>query len=230
VAIRLAKPGKSRLFAATTALALALTGCAAGQISQTAQQVPAIDGANATAQGIAIRNVVFAVPTSSAYPAGSSVPLKLWVSNTTLATEKLTAVSSPGAGGATISGAAEFPAKSLVEITPDSKISITLTGLKQELSYGHSLPVTFSFATAGPLTVTVPIEIPGDRGTEQRETVNILPSENTNIWFGPEHGATAESTPESVHSMSATPRVSTAPSTSMAPTTAVTSTAATAGG
>jgi periplasmic copper chaperone A len=193
VAIRLARSGYSRLLAATTAaVALLVSGCAAGQISQTAQMPPAIDGANANAQGIGIRDVRFATPSTDSYSAGSSVPLRFWVSNTTLASDTLSSVSSPIAANAQITGTPQIPAQSLVEVGPAGKITVTLSGLKEKLVYGQSVPVTFTFATAGTMTVKVPIEIPGDRGTYQRETVNVLPPHPEDIWFAPEHGEEGE--------------------------------------
>jgi len=186
---RNARLARLRLIPAVgAALALTLAGCAAGQISQTAQQVAAIDGANASAGAVGVRDVRLAPTEDNSYPAGADVPLRLWVSNTALTPDTLSTVSTPAAATVEIKGAAEFGGQSLSEITDSTALTITLTGLNEELPYGHSIPVTFSFAQAGSMTVNVPIEIPPARASEDRPTVNILPPEHGNIWFGDSEG------------------------------------------
>jgi hypothetical protein len=185
---RTARLSRTRLIPAIgTVLALALTGCAAGQIPQTAQQVAAVDGANGTAGPLGVRHVLFARTDDGSYAVGSDAPLLLWVSNTAVTPDTLTAVSTPVADNVEITGTAVFQGQSLVEVGSSTPVKITVTGLKEEIPAGHSMPVTFTFQSAGTITVNVPVEIPGDRGTEARETVNILPAEPGNIWFG-EHG------------------------------------------
>ena len=56
------------------AASLALSGCAAGQYSQTADQVAAIDGANGTVGDIAVLTRVSRRPRREDYPAGSRCP------------------------------------------------------------------------------------------------------------------------------------------------------------
>ena len=147
----------------------------------------AVDGANASVGSIGVRDVRLAPTTDNAYKSGSTIPLKLWVSNTALTSDTLTGVSSPAADKIDIAGKKELAAQTLVEVTDSTDLKITLNGLKNELPYGHSIPVTFTFASAGTLTVNVPIEIPPLRETEGRETINVLPGEEGNIWFGGEH-------------------------------------------
>ena len=57
------------------AASLVLSGCAAGQYSQTADQVAAIDGANGTVGDIAILNARLAPTAREKYPAGSDARL-----------------------------------------------------------------------------------------------------------------------------------------------------------
>src|SRR4030088_2700089 len=65
-------------FAAT----LVLAGCGAGQITQTATQEPAINGANAQVGTLYIRNAALQFPPSGpAYRAGSSAALTLTIIN-----------------------------------------------------------------------------------------------------------------------------------------------------
>ena len=51
------KPRTSALAACGLAAALALSGCSAGQVAQTATQEPAVNGTLATVGPIALRNV-----------------------------------------------------------------------------------------------------------------------------------------------------------------------------
>lgn len=183
---RNARLARLRLIPAVTVIGavLAVSGCAAGQIAQTANQVAAIDGANGSAGALGVRDVRLAPTEENRYEAGADVPLKLWVSNTAVTNDTLTAVSSTAADSVVISGDAEILGQTLVEITDSTDTTIVVTGLKEELPYGKSIPVTFTFAQSGAVTVNVPIEIPAERSTETRETVNILPEEHSDIWFG----------------------------------------------
>ncbi len=188
---RIAKYSRLRLAPAVgVALALVLSGCAAGQVSQTANQVAAIDGANGTVGSLGVRDVLFVSTQTGGYKAGADLPMRLWVSNSSVTPDTLTGISSPAATTIQIEGAADIPAQSLVQFTTDSAVKITLMGLTQDLPYGHSIPLTFTFATAGSVQVNVPIEIPTERVDTSRETVNILPAEHGNIWFGGEGGTT----------------------------------------
>lgn len=186
---RNARLARLRLIPAVTVVAaLALSGCAAGQIAQTANQVAAIDGANGTVGALGVRDVRLAPTAENVYEAGADVPLKLWVSNTAIDNDTLTGVSSTAADSVVISGDAEILGQTLVQITDETPTTIVVTGLKEELSYGKSIPITFTFAQSGAVTVNAPIEIPAERSTETRETVNILPEEHSNIWFGGSEG------------------------------------------
>ena len=64
------------------ALALGLTGCGAGQVSQTATQVAAVNGVNAETGDISLRNVHLRAPQSSDYVRpGSEVELLFVATN-----------------------------------------------------------------------------------------------------------------------------------------------------
>ncbi len=182
---RTARLANIRLIPAVAAvIALALSGCAAGQVAQTAMEVAAVDGGNATVGHLGVRNVRFAATDAGTYPAGADLPIKLWVSNASTASDSLTAVSTPAAATVEISGSADFAPQTLIEVTDSTPLKITVSGLTAPLPYGHSIPVTFTFQQAGVVTLNVPIEIPAARGTETRDTVNVLPGEPGNIWFG----------------------------------------------
>lgn len=97
-----------------TASILLVTGCAAGQQTQTIEQTPSIDGVQAEAGNIAIRAAGIAAPESAAsYPKGSDAPLRMVIINRGAATDKLVSVTSTLAGGTTFSaGSNSSPAAS----------------------------------------------------------------------------------------------------------------------
>jgi hypothetical protein len=167
---------------------LAVSGCAAGQISQTAQQVAAIDGANGNAGELGVRDARLAPTEEYRYEPGADVPVKLWLTNGSLTADTLTSVTTDAAEEVAITGDTEVQAQSSREIGEDGDTTIVVTGLKEELPYGKSIPLTFTFESSGSFTVNVPIEIPEERSTEPRETINILPPEHGNIWQGGSEG------------------------------------------
>jgi len=160
---------------------LALSGCAAGQISQTADQVAAIDGANGTIGDIAVLNARLAPTEDEDYPAGSNARLLLWISNDALQDDKLTGVSTSAAKSVRINGDATLLGQTLTDFATDSGKQVIVTGFLQDQYYGVSIPMTFSFANAGTLDLNIPIQIPEQRSTN-RETVDILPPHPTPIW------------------------------------------------
>jgi copper(I)-binding protein len=170
-------------------LSLSIAGCAAGQISQTADQVAAIDGANGTVGQIGVRNALLATPTGAAYPKGASVPLWIWLSNAGVQNDRLTSVTTPAATAVQINGAVTLTGNSLLDLT-GSNAKLTLTGLTATLGFGTSVPVTFVFATAGSLTINVPIQIPEQR-TPGRPSIDIQPPEQSSVWGPGETGAPA---------------------------------------
>lgn len=183
------------------AAALLLSGCAAGQVSQTAQQVVAIDGGNATVGHIGVRNVLVATPPAANYPQGSSAALSMVVSNDGLDGDSLIGISTPAAKSVALSAQKiPLPAQSNVTLADGGAATATLTGFTTAFCYGQSIPLTFSFEKAGQLTVNVPIETPNER-TGTRETIEIQPPEPTPLWMtgAAEHqeSSAAEATGES---------------------------------
>lgn len=91
----------------STAGAILLGGCAAGQQAQTVQQTPSIDGVQADAGNIAIRAAGIAAPESgTSYAKGSTAQLRMVIINRADQPDKLVSVSSTAASGAQLSGAA----------------------------------------------------------------------------------------------------------------------------
>lgn len=79
---------------------LVLTGCAAGQDTQTTAQTPSIDGIQAEAGNIAVRAAGIASPSSGdSYAKGGTAALRMVLINRGDQADKLVSVSSPVAGG-----------------------------------------------------------------------------------------------------------------------------------
>jgi len=172
------------------AASLTLSGCAAGKYSQTAVQVAAIDGANATVGDIAVLNARLAPTEGEDYPAGSDARLLLWISNDGLDADSLSGVSTTAAESVRIGGDPTLQGQTLTDFSTEAGTRLTVTGFLQDQYYGVSIPVTFSFANAGTVTVNVPIEVPLTRSTD-REKIVILPAEPTPIWEEGAHGEAA---------------------------------------
>ena len=166
--------------AAVVAAVLALSGCAAGQVSQTADQVAGVDGANGTVGYLGVRNAVLAVTTNSAYAKGANAPLQLWVSNAGTQPDTLSSITTPAATSVQINGIKIIPGQTLRDFT-GTRSAITLQGLTSKITYGQAVPVTFVFATAGSLTVNVPIANPPVR-TTGRPQINIQEPEQSSLW------------------------------------------------
>lgn len=150
---------------------LTLTGCSAGQVTETDTQVAAVNGASGTIDGrIAVRNAEFTFPTEHDYYAkGDSAPIQVVLVNEGTTDDRLVKVSSTYATSAQVGGTTEMPSRTalraLGQTTPSAEghqsdqptVTITLQGLKSFLRPGVTVPVTFTFEKAGAITVQVPI-------------------------------------------------------------------------
>jgi copper(I)-binding protein len=79
------------------AAALALAGCAAGQITQTADQHPTVGGARANIGDLALRNITIAAAPNGFWPSGSKVPVDLSIVNNGPQDDELVSVSTAAA-------------------------------------------------------------------------------------------------------------------------------------
>lgn len=104
------------LFAGGAAAAvLALSGCGAGMISQTADQVAAVPGYSATVPvpgggNIALRDAMVAYPGIKGYPAGADAPLQLRIFNDTEKPVTLESITSNDAASVQLGTAADLKA------------------------------------------------------------------------------------------------------------------------
>ena len=82
---------------ALTVAVLTLTGCAAGQHAQTADEVPVVDGVMANAGPIALRAVTVAPPTDNSFPANGDAPMQMVIINDGAADDQLESVTTSAA-------------------------------------------------------------------------------------------------------------------------------------
>lgn len=153
-----------------------LSACGAGQISQTATQVAAINGNQATSGDIALRNVHVVYPNAEEYsiePGGTASLAFTAVNLSESKSDRLTDIKTDYAGAVTIDeldGTLEIkPQASLGAGNPDvtvpaeapehvSLIDVTLEDIREGVRPGLTFPVIFTFENAGDIVVQVPVD------------------------------------------------------------------------
>lgn len=171
---------------AAVGAALLVTGCAAGQITQTDTQVAAIDGTSAEVGPIAIRNAEVALPEGAGpevpvCPQGSDAETMIWIVNQSGQADELVSASTEAADNVVLEGSRAVPAyRTLVlgqdapatgdEVTGDpTRGSLTLQGLKRELRSGQMIDLTLTFRDAGQVTFELPVTLPDEPRTKSPE-------------------------------------------------------------
>lgn len=162
-----------------------LTGCSAGQVTQTSTQVPTVQGASADIGDLSLRDIRIPYPSGGSYAEGSTAELVLVVTNQGLAEDTLVAVTGeffdsaavpnddpePTASGGAPATPTEdesseasvetaVPAQGIVQFGTSEFPSIELTDLTEEISVAEVFLVTFVFEQAGEVTVEVPVANP----------------------------------------------------------------------
>lgn len=157
--------------------AAALAGCGTGQISQTADQASAVNGASATVGELALRDVrIQATQTGDALEPGQTVDLVFVVSNqspdandelsditTSIGKVSPTGSKTVPVGGVLVFSAPAGPdlptapaAKALPEVANANTATATVT-LDKAIRNGLTYDFTFNFKKAGEVRVDVPI-------------------------------------------------------------------------
>lgn len=151
-------------------VAALLSGCGAGQVSQMANQEPAVNGSRVTINNVALRDIrMQAVQTSDFLQPGRTVDLVAVAVNQSPDTEDRLVGITSDIGTVTLSGDAKLPAAGMLFIgTPDgpnvapgplgsnSAVKATVN-LAKPISNGLTYNFTFNFQKAGQATVQVPI-------------------------------------------------------------------------
>lgn len=153
----------SRLARACAVVAV-LTGCSAGQIAQTANQVSTVDGNAVNVGDIALRDITLEYPSAGVYEAGDDARvLFVAVNRNALQGDRLLSVTSEAFAGSTEDSQSDLP----VELPPNTDVgfrddgpTVELTDLNDLLRPSVSVPVTFTFEEAGEVTTMVPVAVP----------------------------------------------------------------------
>lgn len=158
-------------------VALALAGCGAGQISQSAGQASAVNGAKGVVGHLALRDVrIQAVQSGDFLPPGQTVDLVFVATNQSTDTDdELTAISTD-IGAVSVTGGKKLPVGGILVVgTPaggdlaplqvlkelrgvgHADAAVATVALDKPISNGLTYDFTFDFKEAGPITLAVPI-------------------------------------------------------------------------
>jgi hypothetical protein len=157
-------------------IAVLLAGCAAGQVTSTAEIVPVVDGALATVSTMDLRAIAVAPPADRSWAEGGSAPMQMFLINNSATPDQLVKVSSDRSasvqvvarGGVQASPPPGAQQSQSIEVPGDDSVSIgfdpgnpqvVLTGLTENLFPAQTITVTFQFAKAGSVTTRVPVRL-----------------------------------------------------------------------
>ena len=151
--------------------AVALSGCGAGQLSQTAMQQSAVDGNQAVVKNVALRNVrIQALQTGDYLHPGDTVDLVLVAVNQSHdITDKLVGITTD-IGKVTVTGDPTLHASGVLFVGDQNgqpkkanenadTVKATIA-LSKPITNGPNYDVTFNFEKAGSVSVAVPISAP----------------------------------------------------------------------
>jgi copper(I)-binding protein len=169
--------GRAAALVGVLAVTLALSGCGMGEEAQTPQEVRITPGTGGRVGSVAVRDakIVFSgpIPDGVVYRPGDDAPLQLTVVNDGTAPDALVAVRSPIAGSGSVVGDATMPGGhglvagydhpvAATTLPRQSEVDVTLVDVTTPIRSGLTYPVTFVFARAGELSMTLPVEVPAD--------------------------------------------------------------------
>jgi periplasmic copper chaperone A len=188
-----AEPDRTRRWRAVLAaggIAVLLSGCAAGQVTSTAEIVPVIDGALATVGTMDLRAVAVAPPDDRSWAEGGTAPMRMFLVNNSPDPDQLVSVSSDRSASVRLiaNGGVQAPtsgsAAESIKVPSGESVSVgfdpgnpqvVLVGLTENLFPAQTIAVTFRFANAGSVTAKVPVQLISSPSSTP--TVNLTPSE-----------------------------------------------------
>ena len=158
------------------ATAIMGTGCAAGQIAQTAEITSAVEGGHATIGPIALRDVKVEYPQDGRYTQGEDARLTLVLANAAVEDDVLTSVRTDSADSVTFrSGDSATPVESPTELAPENPSASTSPGAEPAPNEESSLTL--------PGNENVLAYADGPRITLVGLTRDLLPSETVKLTF-----------------------------------------------
>jgi copper(I)-binding protein len=161
--------------------AVALAGCSAGQLSQTASQESAVDGSQAVINNVALRNVrIQALQNGDYLRPGATVALVLVVINQSpdvadklvgISTDigKVTVTGDPTlrAGGTLFVGTPNGQNRKAVDAIESAATVKATVALDKQITNGPNYNFTFNFEKAGSVSLAVPISAPEGPGQNE---------------------------------------------------------------
>jgi copper(I)-binding protein len=147
------------LFGALAVLAPALAGCEAGYNAPTLEYHPAAFGAYATKNGVSISNAFVLGPSPSG-PEVAGGRAGVFLAITSQDGDKLVSASAPGTASSVqiLGGSVRVPA-----VAPPADLTgpvprVVLNGLANPLQGGELVKLNLTFAEAGTIAMTVPVQ------------------------------------------------------------------------
>jgi len=146
------------LFGALAVLAPALAGCEAGYNAPTLEYHPAAFGAYATKNGVSISNAFVLGPSPSG-PEVAGGRAGVFLAITSQDGDKLVSASAPGTATAVqiAGGSVRVPPAVPVDLTGPVP-QMVMTGLANPLQGGELVKLNLTFAEAGTIAMTVPVQ------------------------------------------------------------------------
>jgi copper(I)-binding protein len=158
--------------AAFAAGALLLTGCSAGQVTQTSSQQAAVNGSSKTDKTVDLRNVRILAPSGAEYTnqsGGEALLAFVLVNSSPDQTLTLTGINSDVAGSVDIGEVKPIPPLASLKsdvagattVEGQTLITVKLKDLKKTLAEGPNYNVTFLFSNGMTINVPAPIDSEG---------------------------------------------------------------------
>ena len=146
------------LFGALAVLAPALAGCEAGYNAPTLEYHPAAFGAYATHNGVSISNAFVLGPSPSG-PEVAGGRAGVFLAIASQDGDKLVSASAPGVASAVqiLGGPVRVPAVGLADLSGPVP-RVVMTGLANPLQGGDLVKLNLTFAEAGTIAMTVPVQ------------------------------------------------------------------------
>ena len=152
----------ARWAAAVLAPVLLLSGCAAGQEAETAEETPDVAGTDGSVGAVSLDDVF--LDSEDTVEAGAAVPLRGVLTNDAEQADRLVGVSTPAASavqlldesGQVSSDGIELPAGGQVEAVSGA-VRMQLEEVTAPIATTDTVRVTFTFATAGEVQLDVPV-------------------------------------------------------------------------
>lgn len=149
---------RSAMVTAAAVLALSVAGCSAGSGATLDEHSSRTPGINGSAHGMAIRNAFILGPEpGGVLTVGDDAPVYFGLANRTGTADQLVSVTSAGLAAATKINGGDVPVGPRGSVRVGKKHTVILRGLTRALKGVETVPLTFTFARAGSVTLDTPV-------------------------------------------------------------------------